>query len=88
MEFVSKPNVKAARSFCSGHRQKLMQDTQCGCFYCIRRFHPSEIQAWIDENGGGTALCPYCGIDAVIGSYAGYPLTDEFLQQMYDFWFN
>ena len=88
MDFVPKPNVEAAHSFCSGHRKMLMHDTQCGCFYCIRRFHPSEIQEWIDGKIGGTALCPYCGVDAVIGSYAGYPLTEEFLQQMHDHWFS
>lgn len=35
-----------------------------------------------------TALCPYCGIDAVIGESAGYPLTEEFLKKMRDYWFS
>lgn len=87
MEFIPDPNVKKAHAFCAGHRKKLVEDSVCGCFYCIRRFHPTEIETWIDENSGGTALCPYCGIDSVIGSYIGYPLTDEFLQQMHDYWF-
>lgn len=39
-----------------------------------------------DENGV-TALCPRCGVDAVIGSDAGYPLTNLFLKKMRQHWF-
>lgn len=78
--------LKAAHARCTGHRERLLRDTTCGCFHCLRKFQPSEIEAWI-EDGGGTAICPYCGVDAVIGSYAGFPLTDEFLRQMQDYWF-
>ena len=41
---------------------------------------------WVDFDL--TALCPYCGIDAVIGESAGYPLTEEFLEKMRDYWFS
>ena len=37
--------------------------------------------------GSGTALCPYCGVDAVLGESAGYPLTKEFLRAMRQYWF-
>jgi hypothetical protein len=37
----------------------------------------------VGEQGvGQTALCPRCGIDAVIGSASGYPITQDFLQRM------
>ncbi|OWK39493.1 hypothetical protein FRUB_06056 [Fimbriiglobus ruber] len=36
---------------------------------------------------GNTALCPKCGIDSVIGTGSGYPVTAEFLEQMYEKWF-
>jgi hypothetical protein len=47
-------------------------------------FAPSEITEWVDhwEGVGQTALCPRCGIDSVIGSESGYPLTKEFLERM------
>lgn len=35
----------------------------------------------------GTAFCPYCSIDSVIGESAGFPLTKEFLDAMHDYWF-
>ncbi len=49
-------------------------------------FRPKEISSWI-EDVGGTAICPYCGIDSVIGEHSGYPITREFLEQMRQYWF-
>jgi hypothetical protein len=34
----------------------------------------------------GTAICPKCGVDSVIGECTGYPITEEFLDDMYSFW--
>jgi len=48
-------------------------------------FSPNEIAEWID--GDQTAMCPKCGIDAVIGSYTGYPINGDFLGKMQEHWF-
>ena len=58
----------------------------CGCFYCCKIFNPNEIEEWI-EDSRGTALCPYCGIDSVIGESSGFPITEEFLKEMNERWF-
>lgn len=42
------------------------------------------ILQWIDDVSG-TAICPCCGIDAIIGEYSGYPITEEVLKEMYDY---
>jgi hypothetical protein len=47
---------------------------------------PKEIEDWIEDEA--TALCPHCGIDSVIGSKSGYPITAEFLQKMKEHWFD
>ena len=67
------------------HRSSLINDKKCGCFYCKRIFSPQDIKRWIDDEQ--TALCPYCGIDSVIGESAGYPLTVKFLAAMRRKWF-
>ena len=33
------------------------------------------------------ALCPACGIDSVLGSASGFPVTPEFLGRMNACWF-
>jgi hypothetical protein len=84
------PTLKGAHDRASAHRADVLGSTICGCFYCCGEFEPGEIHEWVDEGGQGvgqTALCPRCGIDAVIGSASGYPITQDFLQRMRAYWF-
>ena len=78
--------VITAHRFSVNNRPMLLSDKKCGCFYCLSIFSPSEIKEWIDDYEG-TAVCPYCGIDSVIGESSGYPITKEFLSDMYQYWF-
>ena len=87
---VIEPDYISAHEHSSNHREELMQSDLCGCFYCLKVFSPTEIIEWVDEdeNGiGSCALCPKCGIDSVIGSASGYPITESFLRKMYQHWF-
>ena len=76
----------AAHDYSTHHRAELMQSDSCGCFYCLAIYSPGEIVDWIDE--ADTALCPKCGIDAVIASKSGYPITSAFLEKMQEYWFS
>jgi hypothetical protein len=67
------------------NRSDLQKSNLCGCFHCLGMFPPNEIQDWTDD--GETALCPKCGVDAVIGSISEYPIQREFLSRMHDHWF-
>lgn len=82
-------DVIRAHRHCIRHRTELFASERCGCFYCGAVFAPAEIAEWTDEwqGVGQTALCPHCGIDSVIGSESGYPLTPEFLAAMNNHWF-
>jgi hypothetical protein len=83
-------NLEIAHGASSRHREHVLQSETCGCFYCLERFPPTEITEWCDEDSaseGQTALCPRCGIDSVIGSASGLPITVEFLQAMKSRWF-
>jgi hypothetical protein len=78
--------LREAHKHSSKHREELERSEVCGCFYCERRFSPAEITEWVDD--GHTAMCPHCGVDAVIGSAAGFELTHEFLGKMNESWFS
>ena len=75
-----------AHQFSSNHRQQLLSDERCGCFYCLKIFSPKDIEGWVEDKLG-TAICPYCGVDSVIGESSGYPITEEFLAKMKSYWF-
>ena len=79
-----------AHKHSSNHREELMASETCGCFYCLRVFSPDKVEEWVDEidGVGTTALCPFCGIDSVIGSESKYPIEVGFLKAMNRHWFS
>ena len=88
---AAEPDYIAAHKFSIRHRAQIESSHVCACFHCKKTFTPDEIMDWIDDSAPGmpgeTALCPRCGIDSVIGSAAGFPLTAEFLAAMNRHWF-
>ena len=63
------------------NRRSLSLAQICGCYYCLGEFAADQIAEWVDDND--TALCPRCGVDAVIGFDAG-SADKELLLQMHD----
>ncbi|MCW2349070.1 MULTISPECIES: cytoplasmic protein [unclassified Sphingobium] len=79
------PEVEA-HVHCANHRTELDRSSVAGCFYCCTSFAAAGIEDWVDD--GGTALCPNCGIDSVIGDASGFRVSDEaFLKRMHSIWF-
>jgi hypothetical protein len=86
---MSDPDFIQAHKHGIRHKAELLASEQCGCFYCLAIFRPTVIESWIDEcnPAGQTALCPFCGIDSVIGSASGFPITQDFLRRIKKHWF-
>ncbi len=77
--------MAGAHRHSSNHRAELAASAVCGCFYCLSTYEPAGIAEWVDDDQ--TALCPRCGIDSVIGSASGYPITAAFLKAIHAHWF-
>lgn len=90
-EQIQKIDLELAHCFSGNHKPELEKDRKCGCFNCLTIFTPSEIDEWIIADNmcdkRGTAICPYCGIDSVIGESSGFPITKDFLRKMKKRWF-
>ena len=83
-------DLEAAHRHCASHRAQVLASAICGCFYCSAEFKPEEILDWVDEDANGvgrTALCPRCGIDAVLGSSSGLTIDSVLLKRMHAYWF-
>ena len=85
-----------AHRHCAAHRTEVLASERCGCFSCSAVFLPADITEWLEEKGGPlskkpdpwTAICPKCGIDAVIGTASGFPVDQpSFLEAMNERWF-
>jgi hypothetical protein len=66
------------------NRMELEASEVCGCIACERIYFPSEIVRWVDEE---TAMCPHCGVDAVVGSASGIPIMPGVLRRAHERWF-
>ena len=87
---IIQPDYIRARKHSSQHSAELLASNICGCFHCQKTFPPAFVTHWIDKDEhriGQTALCPHCGIDAVLGSASGFLITAKLLQKMHDYWF-
>ena len=47
-----------AREASMGNRDDIERSGQCGCYHCGSIFSKDEIDEWIEDAGGDTALCP------------------------------
>lgn len=78
--------LKSAHGHSAQHRSEILQSGECACFYCMAVYPATEVSEWIAE--GTCAICPRCGIDAVLGDASGLPVKDEvFLTEMHRHWF-
>ena len=84
---VTKPaeELKLIHKNATLNRNLIDQSDACGCFYCLEIVSPDEIDEWTDDES--TAICPKCGIDSLIPSAAGIPLTDGLLKEMHHYFF-
>lgn len=78
-------HLKDVHEHSSNHKEELQNSEICGCFYCLKMFHNSDIKEWIDK--GNTAICPFCGTDSVIGNKE-LEINDGLLNQMKEYWFD
>ncbi len=73
--------IEAQRTATANRR---ILDGGCGCFHCLSLFRADQVTAWTDE--GETALCPRCGMDAVVPADALHLGAPE-LAEMKRRWF-
>ncbi len=62
----------------------MVPGARCQCFYCLETFHAEQVTRWIDD--GQTALCPKCGIDAVLPAGATH-ISDALIRKLQSIYF-
>ena len=92
----SAADLESIWRYCTHHRDLLARSDRAGCFHCGAIFSPTEITEWIGEPpampsgtvtaNGVTALCPRCGMDAVLPS-ATVSISRDLLAQMAEHYF-
>jgi len=71
----------------TANKSEIKKSKRCGCVSCTRMFDASEVEDYVKDKRGDTAICPYCMVDAVIGDACGIELTQELLDELNEEWF-
>lgn len=69
------------------NKPTLLKSKIASCYCCLETFPVTEITEYVDMDDD-TALCPMCGIDAVLGDATNLPICDiEYLKAINRFAF-
>ncbi|MCQ2798360.1 MAG: sel1 repeat family protein [Bacilli bacterium] len=60
----------------------ILSSNMCSCVFCRHTYSAREVKDWISTDGGTNALCPNCGIDAVIGDSTGFTFDKASLKEI------
>jgi len=82
-------DVIASHKYCTDNFESISLSRYCACIYCKQSFSKEAVIDWIETKTEKTAVCPFCGIDSVIGDSTNAPITDNgFIETMHQHWFS
>lgn len=81
---LKQTQLTLAHQHARNNKEEIAESITCGCFFCQAIFDAKAVIVFT----GSTALCPYCGIDALIGDKSGCELSSNFLLDMFKRWFS
>lgn len=83
--------VGQSLKFAMHNRAAVNSSLRVGCVACLRLFKPEDVTVWTDQTkkcpDGDTAVCPHCGVDAVLPSDAIRSLDEDYLRVANQYWF-
>lgn len=77
------------------NREDLIENQKCACLHCYAIFESRDITYWadtvtlhdelelddtMDYTKIGTAVCPRCGVDDIIGEKQGFEISEDFIE--------
>lgn len=83
--FEKKVLLEKLRTCSSNNRQTIAISDRCYCFHCKASMDHSEITDFLED--GQTAICPHCGVDAILPDYIDENINEDVVSQMHDYWF-
>jgi hypothetical protein len=84
----TKYDVITPHMHCFNNCQSISLSKNCVCIYCKQTFPKDSVIDWVETETEKTAICPFCGIDAVIGDATNAPIADsEFIEAIHQHWF-
>ena len=83
--YEKKAQMERLHAYCMGNRELIARANRCYCFYCKAEMDKSEIVDYLEQEN--TAICPKCGVDAILPDSVREPINKTLLTQLHDYWF-
>ena len=83
------PELNAIYTHSIRNEESILKSDFCGCFHCISIFPVADVklsEMVVEKDGFRTAICPICGIDAVLGD-ASVEVSAELLEALKEHYF-
>lgn len=79
-------------SYCFANRKLLKRYKDCICLYCGKEYPYTKVSAWVQDEPEITAICPFCGVDAVVPKSVDnkvdkFTVTEELRQAIKKYYF-
>ena len=70
----------------STHNRKMVESSEkCHCYFCRGTVDSGDVTSYTD--GGETAVCPRCGVSALIPDCVDEEINANVLHDMHEYWF-
>lgn len=79
---ANKDNALDVYKHANNNEIEILQSKRCHCLFCRHSFDSKKIVNWAGNDGSASAVCPECGMDAVVGDASGYEFTKESLKEV------
>lgn len=61
---------------------EILHSKTCSCLFCRQTYDARTVNDWVNDENGMSAICPECGMDAVIGDNGGEPIDKGLLKEL------
>ncbi len=61
---------------------EILRSKTCSCLFCRQTYDARLVNDWANDERGMSAICPECGMDAVVGDNGGEPMDKALLKEL------
>lgn len=83
--YAQEMRLKKLHAHSSHNKVLILVSDRCVCFHCQAMMDHGEITEYVDN--GQTALCPKCGVDAILPDSIEETIDSQTLKDMQEYWF-
>lgn len=70
-----------------GNENDILHSKKCSCLFCRQTYGARMVSDWSNEGNKISAVCPECGMTAVVGDASGYSFNHDELKKLNETFF-